>query len=92
MTRESVAVPGWEKTYVTFNFEPTRVICSFDGGEPENCSFPLYFSISQFGLSQHTVEVTVFDVSGKSLTLTANFRLADREFQYRCARYTKLGV
>ena len=80
ITYSKSTVPGQLRIAVTFNFEPTAVICLFGGGEPENCSLPLRFNVAQFGLDSHTVVVTVFDVSGKYLTLTEHFQLEEREF------------
>ena len=62
-----------------FNRHPTLVTCSFDGGEQENCSFPLELANARFGTDPHTVNVTVFDDSGQSQIIPLPFRIADRK-------------
>ena len=57
----------------------TSVVCSFDGGDVENCSFPLEVRIDRFGTDPHTVDVTVIDVFGQSLTFGLGFRLIERK-------------
>ena len=54
-------------------------VCSFDGGDVENCSFPLVVEIDRFGTDPHTVDVTVVDVYGQSLTFGLGFQLIERE-------------
>ena len=58
----------------------TSVVCSFDGGDVENCSFPLEVGIDRFGTDPHTVVVTVVDVFGQSLTFELGFRLIERKY------------
>ena len=51
------------------------VVCSFDEGAEESCSFPLEVGIGRFGIEEHTVVVTVTDVFGQTETLTFDFQL-----------------
>ena len=73
------AVPGRQEFDCSFSNPVESVSCSFDGGEPENCSFPLKVEIGRFGTDNHTVVVTVVDEFGQSLNLTFNFRLIERK-------------
>ena len=63
-----------------FSNEVVSIMCSFDGGPLENCSFPLELGIGRFGTDNHTVLVMVTDVFGQSLRLVFNFRIAERTF------------
>ena len=58
------------------------VVCSFDGDPEENCSFPLVVEIGRFGTEKHTVVVTVTDVFGQTETLSFDFQLAKRKYDY----------
>ena len=64
----------------TFTNRVMFTTCSFDGGEPEMCSFPLKVSSITFGLDFHTIEVTAYDVFGLNMTFSLYFSLVDREF------------
>ena len=66
----------------TFSNPVTSVVCSFDGGEVENCSFPLEVGIDRFGTDNHTVVVTVVDVFGQSLFFELDFRLIERKNKF----------
>ena len=58
------------------------LMCSFDGGEPEVCAFPLVISPFIYGLAPHTVEVevTAYDFFGQNITFPHTFQLTYREF------------
>ena len=55
------------------------VICSFDEGLAENCSFPLVLGIEMFGTDNHTVAITVVDEFGQSVTVIFPFSIAERK-------------
>ena len=67
----------------TFACEATNTIasvtCSFDGGPPETCTFPVVARIDRFGTDNHTLVVTVVDVFGQSVSQEFDFRLIERE-------------
>ena len=69
------AQAGRQTYFCTSNNVLVSVECSFDGGEAENCSFPLELTIDRFGTDSHTVVVAVVDEFGQSLDLTFNFTL-----------------
>ena len=79
---ESGAVPGRQ----IFECDPSNqlasVVCSFDGGPKESCSFPLKVEIGRFGTEKHTVVVTATDVFGQTETLSFDFQLAKRKYDY----------
>ena len=56
------------------------LMCSFDGGEPETCSFPLEVDTLTFGVVPQSTEVTVYDEQGLNLTFSFNFDFADGMF------------
>ena len=56
------------------------LMCSFDGGEPEVCAFPLELSAITYGLAPHTIDVTAYDIFGLNITIPFTFQLIDREF------------
>ena len=79
----SGAVAGRQTFLCNSTNELVSIVCSFDGGDVENCSFPLEVGIDRFGTDNHTVVVTVVDVFGQSLNLTFNFTLSPR----KCGTY-----
>ena len=70
----------------SFSNEVVSGMCSFDGGPLENCSFPLELGIDRFGTDNHTVEVTVVDVFGQSLTFSRNFVVPGCKLCTDCAQ------
>ena len=54
------------------------MMCTFDGGEAEICSFPVTVTINRFGVDMHTLELTVYDIFGQTLNHSLDFQLADR--------------
>ena len=62
-----------------FTNKPVSVVCSFDGGPLENCSFPLPLNVERFGVGNHTAEVTVVDKFEKSNHLRFDFIISDSE-------------
>ena len=75
----SSGMPGRVVVDCQFNSQLESVVCSYDGGAPENCSFPLVFEFGRFGPHSHTVVVNVVDVFGRSINITQFFTLGDRE-------------
>ena len=74
------AVPGRQTFSCGSNNQLVSVMCSFDGGPEENCSFPLVLGIGRFGTDEHTVVVTATDEFGQSQILTFTFQLIERKF------------
>ena len=72
-------VSGREMFECQFNTPLVFMMCSYDGGAPENCSFPLTFHFERFGLDAHTVVVNVVDAIGRSLNITQVFSVSNRE-------------
>ena len=72
-------LPGAVAGRQTFSCSSTNrlvsVMCSFDGGPAESCSFPLVVEIGRFGTDDHTVLVTVIDEFGQSLDVMLSFTL-----------------
>ena len=64
----------------TFKNQVVHLMCSFDGGEPEGCAFPLELSAFIYGLAPHTVEVTAYGIFGLNITIPFTFQITDREF------------
>ena len=73
------AVSGQQTFLCDSNNELVSIMCSFDGGETENCSFPLVVAVDRFGIGCHTVDITVRDVFGQSLDLSFSFRFEERK-------------
>ena len=61
----------------TFKNGVVLLMCSFDGGEPEVCAFPLELGVFTYGLAPHTVEVTAYDIFGLNITILFPFQLND---------------
>ena len=76
------AVAGRQTFFCTSNVPLVSITCSFDGGAAEICSFPLEVGIGRFGTDDHTVDITVVDIFGRSLTLSFNFSLIARKSNY----------
>ena len=54
------------------------LMCSFDGGEPEVCAFPLDLPAITYGPAPRTIDVTAYDIFG--LNITIHLPVTDREF------------
>ena len=76
------AVAGRQTFECVSNNQLASVVCSFDGGPEETCSFPLVVEIGRFGTEEHTVVVNATDVFGQSQILTFNFQLIERKSSY----------
>ena len=75
----SAGVVGRQRFDCEFNNSLVSVECSFDGEEPENCSFPVIVDFARFGADNHTLVVTVVDEFGQTLSLVFEFQLGERE-------------
>ena len=75
----SKSIPGREEFHCLFQSQLTSVLCSFDDGEQENCSFPLVVERERFGINPHVVNVTVIEESTESQELSFTFQLRDGE-------------
>ena len=53
----------------SFNNPLSSVTCSFDEGEPEECSTSLVLSIDRFGPGQHSVVISATDIYGQTFGL-----------------------
>ena len=72
-------VPGRE-TYICNASNPiASITCSFDGGQPENCTFPLELTIDRFGTDNHTLVLTIVDMFGQTFSREFEFTLIERE-------------
>ena len=69
-------VPGRETILCGANNRLVSIVCSFDGGPEEVCSFPLVLEFSRFGSGEHTVVVNATDEFGQSEIVTFTFQLA----------------
>ena len=76
------AIPGMQRFECGFTNRLSLVMCSFDGGEAEICSFPVIATFDRFGVDMHTLELTVYDIFGQALNHSLDFQLADREFHF----------
>ena len=52
--------------------------CSFDGGEPENCSPTLVVSVDRFGTDPHSVVMTATDRYGQIYRIGLGFQLSGK--------------
>ena len=73
------AVAGRQTFSCAVNNRIASVMCSFDGGTAENCSFPVVAEISRFGTDNHTLDVTVVDTFGQTASASFSFRLIERK-------------
>ena len=73
------AVAGRQEFSCGVNNPIASVMCSFDGGAAENCSFPVVAEISRFGTDNHTLDVTVVDTFGQTASASFSFRLTERK-------------
>ena len=57
------------------------MMCTFDGGEAEICSFTVTVTFERFGVGiMHTLELTAYDIFGQALNHSLDFQLDSREF------------
>ena len=73
------AIPGRQNFACEATNQIASVTCSFDGGPPETCTFPVVARIDRFGTDNHTLVVTVVDVFGQSVSQEFDFRLVECE-------------
>ena len=79
----SISIAGRQEFHCSFQTHLVSVRCSFDGGEPENCSLPLVVDIERFSTESHAVNVTVTDEHDQLWELTFDFKLAKCEHKPR---------
>ena len=79
----SISIAGRQEFHCSFQTHLVSVRCSFDGGEPENCSLPLVVDIERFSTESHAVNVTVTDELDQLWELTFDFKLAKCEHKPR---------
>ena len=72
--------PGKDEIDCKFSNPVESVVCVFDNGFAELCTFPLVLYYGRFLGDSHTVDVIVNDVFGQSMNLTFNFTLSPRKF------------
>ena len=72
-------VTGRQRFDCTFSNNLTSITCSFDGGEAEDCSFPVIVDFERFGTENHTLVVTVVDEFGQFLDIVFEFQLTERK-------------
>ena len=76
----SKSLPGQMEFLCPFQNQLTSVLCSFDSGEQENCSFPLVVESDRFGTDHHMVLVKVTDELSVSQELNFNFNLTNSKW------------
>ena len=59
----------------TFSNTVASATCSYDGGEEEDCSFPLTVSTVRFARGLHIVVVTATDGFGQTSVFALYFRI-----------------
>ena len=59
----------------SFTNPVASILCSFDGGEQEECSFPLIATSERFGIGGHSVLVTATDRFGQTFSITVGFTI-----------------
>ena len=66
----------------SFTNPVASILCSFDGGEPEECSFPLIATAERFGIGGHSVLVTATDRFGQTFSITVGFTIRRKQFYF----------
>ena len=69
------SIPGREEFHCLFQNQLISVLCSFDDGKQENCSFPLVVERERFDQEPYVVNVTVIEESTESQELSFTFQL-----------------
>ena len=72
-------VPRRQRFFCDVNNPIVSIMCSFDGGPQEPCSFPVVAGIERFGTDSHTLAVTVEDVFGQGADFLFDFTLFERK-------------
>jgi hypothetical protein len=85
MTMLKSGVPGRQLLECDVNNPIASVVCSFDGGTPENCTFPVVVGIDRFGTDNHTLLVTVLDVFEQTVSQEFFFRLIEPDLEGYCS-------
>ena len=78
----SIIIAGRQEFHCSFQTQLVSVRCSFDAGEPENCSLPLVVDSERFSTESHYVNVTVTDELDQLWELTFAFKLGKCTFLY----------
>ena len=73
---EQVELTNAQRIDCTLTNPVASATCSYDGGEEEDCSFPLTVTTERFGTNPHIVVVTATDGFGQTSILPLYFRLA----------------
>ena len=73
------AVPGRQRFFCDASNPIASIMCSFDGGVAEICSFPVVAELDRFGTDSHTLVVTLVDVFGQSTSVSLDFTLIERK-------------
>ena len=73
------AVPGSQAFECQANNYLAAIICIFDGGPPERCSFPLVVTIDRFGTEKHTLKALFYDEFVHRKDISFNFQLVERK-------------
>ncbi|CAI8024290.1 hypothetical protein GBAR_LOCUS14117 [Geodia barretti] len=71
------AVPGRQRFFCDASNPIASIMCSFDGGVAEICSFPVVAEFDRFGTDSHTLVVTLVDVFGQSTSVSLDFTLVE---------------
>lgn len=79
VTCNRTAEPGREIINCMFTNPLESVMCVYDGGMPETCSFPLILDVERFGTDNHTLLITAVDGFGQTKVLEFVFQLSSRK-------------
>ena len=66
----------------SFTNPVASILCSFDGGEPEECFFPLIATVERFGIGEHSVVVTATDRFGQTFSITVGFTISGKQVYF----------
>lgn len=56
------------------------LVCVYDDGQSEDCSFPIILSIERFGTKNHTLVITATDGFGQQEIIEFSFQLDTRKY------------
>ena len=75
----SDAIRERQEFFCDVNNPIASIMCSFDGGPQEPCSFPVVAEFERFGKDTHTLAVTVEDEFGQGAGFLFIFTLIERK-------------
>ncbi|CAI8020901.1 hypothetical protein GBAR_LOCUS12460 [Geodia barretti] len=75
VTCSNTSEPGRQIINCTSTNPLMSLLCAYDSGQSEECSFPITLSIERFGTSRHILVVTATDGFGQRETIEFSFQL-----------------